>query len=82
MFEKHPVSERGYPPNGFWRGYEHHASAGLTSLSESSRYLQDQQGHHDITVMGQQRIWFSLVHRAWIRQRHGVCRGSGMGLGG
>ena len=51
MFEKHPGFRKRYPRGGFWSGYEHHQSTGLTSLEESTLYLRDQQRHHDITVM-------------------------------
>ena len=45
-----------YPRGSFWSGYEHHASTGLTNLEESSRYLRDQRHHHNIVVLGQQRL--------------------------
>ena len=58
IFEVHPGFRKRYPRGGFWSGYEHHASTGLTSLEESTRYLQDQQRHHGVTVIsvGQQRL--------------------------
>jgi len=56
MFECHPGFRRRYPRGSFWSGYEHHQSTGLTSLEESSRYLRDQQRHHNIVVLGQQRL--------------------------
>ena len=56
MFETHPGFRKRYPNGGFWSGYEHHQSTGLTSLEESSRYLQDQQRHHNLVVAGQQQL--------------------------
>ena len=57
MFEKHPGFRKRYPRGSFWSGYEHHASTGLTNLEESSRYLRDQQRHHNILfVLSQQRL--------------------------
>ena len=56
MFEKHPGFRKRYPRGSFWSGYEHHASTGLTNLEESSRYLRDQQRHHNIVVLSQQRL--------------------------
>jgi len=58
MFEIHPGFRKRYPHGGFWSGYEHHASTGLMNLVESTRYLQDQQRHHGITVVpiGQQQL--------------------------
>lgn len=51
MFEIHPGFRKRYPRGGFWSGYEHHASTGLMNLEESTRYLQDQQRHHGVTVI-------------------------------
>ncbi len=58
MFENHPGFKKRYPRGGFWSGYEHHASTGLMNLEESTHYLQDQQRHHDVTVIpvGQQQL--------------------------
>ena len=58
MFENHPGFRKRYPRGGFWSGYEHHASTGLMNLEESSKYLQDQQRHHGVTVIpiGQQQL--------------------------
>ena len=56
MFEQHPGFRKRYHNGGFWSGYEHHQSTGLTSLEESSRYLQDQKRHHNLIVPGQQRL--------------------------
>jgi len=56
MFEKHPGFRKRYPYGGFWSGYEHHASTGLTSLKESTLYLRDQQRHHNLVVVGQQQL--------------------------
>ena len=56
IFEKHPGFQRRYPRGGFWSGYEHHQSTGLTNLEESSQYLRDQEKHHNITVIGQQKL--------------------------
>ena len=56
MFEIHPGFRKRFPNGSFWSGYEHHQSTGLTNLDESSRYLQDQQRHHNITVVGQQQL--------------------------
>jgi REP element-mobilizing transposase RayT len=41
MFEMHPGFRKRYPTGGFWSGYEHYKSTGLTHLEESSVYLQD-----------------------------------------
>ncbi len=51
MFEVHPGFRKRYPRGGFWSGYEHHESTGLTSLDESSAYLRDQQHHHNVTII-------------------------------
>jgi REP element-mobilizing transposase RayT len=56
IFEKHPGFRKRYPKGGFWSGYGHHQSTGLTSLDESSWYLQDQQRHHNLMVAGQQQL--------------------------
>ena len=57
MFESHPGFRKRYPRGGFWSGYEHHQSTGLTNLEESSVYLRDQQRHHGLTVVvGQQQL--------------------------
>jgi REP element-mobilizing transposase RayT len=56
IFEKHPGFRKRYPKGSFWSSYEHHQSTGLTNLEDSSRYIQDQQRHHDIIVYGQQRL--------------------------
>jgi REP element-mobilizing transposase RayT len=58
MFENHSGFRKRYPRGGFWSGYEHHASTGLTNLEESTAYLQDQQRHHGITILsiGQQQL--------------------------
>ena len=56
MFHQHPGFRKRYPRGGFWSGYEHHQSTGITSLEESSRYLKDQQKHHNVTVIGQQKL--------------------------
>jgi REP element-mobilizing transposase RayT len=56
MFEKHPGFRKRYPKGSFWSGYEHHQSTGLTNLEDSSKYIQDQQRHHDIIVYGQQKL--------------------------
>ena len=54
MFEIHPGFRKRYTGGSFWSGYEHHQSTGLTSLKESSKYLKDQQRHHNLTkVLGQ-----------------------------
>ena len=50
------VSGSGIFVIGFWSGYEHHQSTGLTNLEESSRYLRDQQRHHNLVIVGQQRL--------------------------
>jgi hypothetical protein len=51
MFEAHPGFRKCYPRGGFWSGYEHYESTGLTNLEESSVYLRDQQQHHNVTVI-------------------------------
>ena len=51
MFEAHPGFRKRYPRGGFWSGYEHYESTGLTNLEESSVYLRDQQQHHNVTVI-------------------------------
>jgi len=51
MFEAHPGFRKRYPRGGFWSGYEHYESTGLTNLEESSAYLKDQQKHHNVTVI-------------------------------
>jgi len=51
MFEAHPGFRKRYPRGGFWSGYEHYESTGLTNLEESSAYLRDQQRHHHVTVI-------------------------------
>jgi REP element-mobilizing transposase RayT len=51
MFEAHPGFRKRYPRGGFWSGYEHYESTGLTNLEESSTYLRDQQRHHHVTVI-------------------------------
>jgi len=51
MFEAHPGFRKRYPNGGFWSGYEHYESTGLTNLEESSAYLRDQQRHHNVTVV-------------------------------
>ncbi|MBE3136624.1 MAG: transposase [Thermoplasmata archaeon] len=52
MFEGHPGFRKRYPDGGgFWSGYEHYESTGLTNLEESSPYLRDQQRHHNVTVV-------------------------------
>jgi len=56
MFGKHPGFRKRYPRGSFWSGYEHHQSTGWASLEESSRYLRDQQRHHNIVILGQQRL--------------------------
>ena len=56
IFKRHPPVRKRYPSGSCWRGYEHHQSTGLTNLAESSQYLKDQQKHHNITVIGQQRL--------------------------
>ncbi len=58
MFQAHPGFHKRYPRGGFWSGYEHHESTGLTSLDESSAYLRDQQRHHNMTIIDdrQQRL--------------------------
>jgi REP element-mobilizing transposase RayT len=56
IFQNHPGFRKRYPHGGFWSGYEHHQSTGHTNLEESSRYLKDQQKHHNITVIGQQHL--------------------------
>ena len=56
IFKKHPGFRKRYPRGGFWSGYEHHQSTGFTNLEDSSKYLRDQQKHHNITVNGQQRL--------------------------
>ena len=58
MFEAHPWFRKRYPRGGFWSGYEHHESTGLTNLEESSAYLRDQQRHHNVTIIDdrQQRL--------------------------
>ena len=56
IFHKHPGFRKRYPRGGFWSGYEHHQSTGHTNLEESSQYLRDQQKHHNITVIGQQKL--------------------------
>jgi REP element-mobilizing transposase RayT len=56
MFETHPGFRKRYSGGGFWSGYEHHQSTGLTNLEESSRYLHDQQRHHNLVIFGQQRL--------------------------
>ena len=59
IFEKHPGFRKRYPRGGFWSGYEHHQSTGLTNLEESSRYLRDQEKHHNIMVISQQSVLFT-----------------------
>ena len=56
MFETHPGFRKRYTNGGFWSGYEHHQSTGLTSLEESSQYLHDQQRHHNLMFAGQQQL--------------------------
>jgi REP element-mobilizing transposase RayT len=56
MFETHPGFRKRYPRGGFWSGYEHHQSTGYANLDESTQYLRDQQKHHNITVIGQQKL--------------------------
>lgn len=56
IFEKHPGFRKRYPRGSFWSGYEHHQSTGLTNLEESSKYLRDQQNHHNIIVFGQKKL--------------------------
>jgi hypothetical protein len=58
MFEAHPGFRKRYPDGGFWSGYEHYESTGLTNLKESSVYLRNQQRHHNMTVIDdrQQRL--------------------------
>jgi len=56
IFKKHPGFKKRYPRGGFWSGYEHHQSTGLTNLEESSQYLRDQQKHHNLTIIGQQKL--------------------------
>ena len=56
MFEKHSGFRRRYPNGSFWSGYEHHQSTGLTNLEDSSIYLRDQQRHHNVTIVGQQKL--------------------------
>ena len=56
IFEKHPGFRKRYPRGGFWSGYEHHQSTGLTNLDESTKYLQDQQRHHNIIIFGQKKL--------------------------
>ena len=51
MFELHPGFRKRYPRGGFWSGYEHYESTGLTNLEESSVYLRDQQQHHNVRVI-------------------------------
>ena len=51
MFEAHPGFRKRYPRGGFWSGYEHHESTGLTNLDQSSAYLRDQQRHHNVTII-------------------------------
>ena len=51
MFEAHPRFRKRYPRGGFWSGYEHHESTGLTNLEESTAYLGDQQRHHNVTII-------------------------------
>jgi REP element-mobilizing transposase RayT len=51
MFEVHPGFRKRYPRGGFWSGYEHYESTGLTNLEESSVYLRDQQRHHKVTII-------------------------------
>ena len=56
MFMQHPGFRKRYPNGSFWSGYEHHQSTGLTSLEESSNYIHDQQRHHNMTIVGQQKL--------------------------
>ena len=56
IFKKHPGFKKRYPRGGFWSGYEHHQSTGVTNLEESSQYLRDQQKHHNLTIIGQQKL--------------------------
>ena len=58
MFEIHHGFRKRYPRGNFWSGYEHHGSTDLMNLEKSSRYLQDQQRHHGVTVIpvGQQQL--------------------------
>ncbi len=51
LFGAHPGFRKRYPRGGFWSGYEHHESTGLTNLDESSAYLRDQQRHHNVTII-------------------------------
>ena len=51
MFEAHPGFRKRYPRGGFWSGYEHYESTGLTNLEQSSAYLHDQQRHHNVTIV-------------------------------
>ena len=58
MFENHTGFRKRYPRGSFWSGYEHHESTGRKKLEESSQYIQDQQRHHNVTVINdaQQRL--------------------------
>jgi len=51
MFENHTGFRKRYPRGSFWSGYEHHESTGRKNLEESSQYIQDQQRHHNVTVI-------------------------------
>ena len=58
MFETHPGFRKRYPRGGFWSGYEHYESTGLTNLEQSLAYLRNQQQHHNVTIVDdrQQRL--------------------------
>jgi len=59
MFETHPGFRKRYSNGGFWSGYEHYASTGLTNLEESSAYLRDQQRHHKVTIVDDRQLRLS-----------------------
>jgi len=67
MFEAHPRFRNRYPRGGFWSGYEHYESTGLTNLEESSVSLRDQQQNHNVTVIDDRQQ--HLAAKWEIRQR-------------
>jgi REP element-mobilizing transposase RayT len=51
IFAEHPGFRKRYPRGSFWSGYEHHQSTGMQSIFESTKYIKEQQEHHNIKII-------------------------------
>jgi len=59
MFENHPGFRKRYPRGSFWSGYEHHQATGEQNMEQADNYIQNQQAHHNVTVINDRQTQLS-----------------------